>query len=487
MGNSDSVPSNKFIVRKKKVSDKSNNNINQNDQIYEQKNNVIKNSQNKNSQNNQNKNNINKNNGISNKNSQNKTHLEYENQHYDQNIYFEPRPEIIQKKINPLSNKINDNNQIIERNMMSEIYSRNHAHMDYPTSSNSEIGYVKKNTEKIEFTPYNINDEVTNFKKGLKEEREAEELRRLKFEKEEKDKFDFLQNQIKKFDNDYNPWEILGLQKPDLNMNNIKKNYKKMALKYHPDRAGEKYNEKFQLITQAYIYLLGKSEEYYELENKISHEVENIDYEDNINKNVENLYVDKDKFDINQFNTIFNKYKIPDTFDAGYADLFNKDIEKDDSENQVFGKKFNNDIFNSHFNNIKTKKSDQLIQYREPEALESTLNSNLVSFGLDIIEDFGSMNNNNLSYTDYKKAHIDENLLIDANKVKFKTYKSIDQLESDRANLSYTPTPEEKRKIDLYESKRAENDNYRVQQQRLRDEMIYKQYNNINKNLIVHK
>jgi hypothetical protein len=157
------------------------------------------------------------------------------------------------------------------------------------------------------------------------------------------------------------------------------------------------------------------------------------------------------------------------------------------SENQIFGKKFNNDIFNSHFNNIKTKKSDQLIHYREPEALESAINSNLGNLGLDRVEDFGSMNNNNLSYTDYKKAHIDENLLIDANKVQFKTYKSIDQLESDRANLSYVPTPEEKRKMELYEAQRVENDNYRVQQQRLRDEMIYKQYNKINKNLIVHK
>ena len=216
--------------------------------------------------------------------------------------------------------------------------------------------------------------------------------------------------------------------------------------------------------------------------------VEKSTYEDDINEGVENIYVSKDQFDINKFNQIFDKYKIPDTFDKGYADLMKEDIKNND-ENQVFGKNFNNDIFNAHFDNIKTKKkSSAIIEYQEPNALESSVGNSNVSFlGIDAIEDFGSMNNNNLSYTDYKKAHVDETLLIDPNKVSYKSYNSIDDLENDRSKLSYNATAEDKKRYQYMERKREEDDNLRMQQQRNYDNMIQSQYNKLNRKLIVHK
>jgi len=385
------------------------------------------------------------------------------------------------------------NHQIMERNTLSELYNKNSNYVaPYPTNSNNELDKPKANFDNVKFTPFNFNDEVNRYKESIDHEREdfekKEKERRKIFEQNQKIKKEFLNNEIQKFEKEYNPWLILGLNENDYNINNIKKSYKKMALKYHPDKVGNKYEDKFQLITQSYIYLLGKAEEYDAINIKMNIQVENIDYTDNINENVENIYIDKDKFDLNQFNKIFDKYKIPNSFDKGYQDLMKEDIKKNNDE-EIFGKKFNNDIFNAHFDNVKNKKkSTDIIEYQEPEALDSSNNNLNQSFlGLNSIDDFGSVNSNNLSYTDYKKAHVDETLLIDVNKVKYKTYNSIDHLESDRANISYTASHEDKLRYDYLERKRLEDDKLRLEQQKNYDNMVMKQYNKLNQRLIIHK
>jgi len=405
----------------------------------------------------------------------------FENKQYNR---YDENQRVIEKEYN--------NNALVERNMFSDIYNKNNRVIDYPSNSNNELSMPKKSFDNIKFTPFNFNDEVNKYKEDIDNEKVAfennEKERRRQFEKAQKEKEDFLNNQIKTFEKMYNPWEILGLQDNDYNINNIKKAYKKNALKYHPDRAGQKYQDKFQLITQSYIYLLKKSEEVDSLNIKLKKKVEKASYEDNINEKVENIYINKDKFDINQFNTIFEKYKLPSSFDKGYSNMIDEDIETN-NDNEVFGKKFNSDIFNAHFDNIKTKKkSNAIVEYQEPMALESSLgNLNHTMLGQDNIEDFGAVNSNGLSYTDYKKAHVDETLLIDVNKVKYKTYKSIDQLESDRSSISYTPTPEDKKRHEYLERKREEEDNFRAQQQRSYDNMVESQYRKLNQKLIIHK
>ena len=392
------------------------------------------------------------------------------------------------------------NNSIIERNMINDIYLNKNKnktdgqnYMMYPSNSNNELSTPKANFENLEFTPYNFNEEVNKFKENINVEKNEfeknEKLRRQKFESDINNKSEYLKSQIKKFEENYNPWEILGMNNYDLDINNIKKSYKKMALKYHPDKVGEKYKDKFQLITQSYIYLLGKSEEENLLNNKINRKVSKIDYENDINEGIENIYVSKDKFDINQFNKIFEKYKVPDSFDNGYGDLMKEEIKEDKENSYIFGSKFNNDIFNAHFDNKKNKKkSSDIIEYREPDALDSSFkNVSHQLLGMDSIEDFGSINSGNLSYTDYKKAHVDETLLIDVNKVKYKKYDSIDQLEADRSNLSYNLSPEDKQRYEYMERKKQEDDNFRLNQLRNYDKQIETQYNRLNQRLIIHK
>jgi hypothetical protein len=511
MGNQESVSNDTYVV-KKKINKKNNNPNNQEqNNVNNQKQYNNKQQYNQQQYNNQQYNQQQYNNQQYNQqqyNNQQYNNQQYNNQQYNQQQYNQQQynqqqynnqnniqrsPNYINNQTEKITMKNSSNNVILERNMLSDIYIKNNEYVTpYPSNSNNELDIPKTNFDNIKFTPYNFNDEVNKYKKTIDNERDQfeknEKERRKIFENNEKNKKEFLNKEIKKFESEYNPWKILNLKDNDYNINNIKKAYKRMALKYHPDKVGNQYEDKFQLITQSYIYLLGKAEDTDIINKKINRVVEKVDYEDNINENVENIYIDKDKFDINYFNKIFDQYKIPNSFDKGYSDLMKEDIKNNDNDEQIFGKKFNNDIFNAHFDNKKNKKiSKDIIQYNEPEALDSS-NSNLnqTFFGIDDIEDFGSMNNNNLSYTDYKKAHVDENLLIDVNKVKYKTYNSIDHLESDRANISYTPSHEDKIRYEYLERKRLEDDNLRLQNQKNYDNIINKQYNKINQRLIIH-
>ena len=499
MGNQESISNDKYIIRKKiidqninkqKILQQNNQQNNQsNYQLNNQKNNQP-NYQLNNQKNNQSNNQLHNKQKSKHINKQNEETKKYENNILNHITNYEEPNKNIEKQ--------NYNNAIVERSMFSDVYmnqnKNNNVVFDYPSNSNNELSDPKTNFDNIKFTPYNFNDEVDKFKKNIDIERDNfeknEKERRKKFENDEHKKKDYLENQIKYFESNYNPWEILGLEYKDYKIENIKKAYKKNALKYHPDRAGNKYQDKFQLITQSYIYLLNKANEKYELQNKMNKSVENIDYEDNINENVENIYVNKDQFDLNQFNKIFDKYKVPTTFDNGYNDLMKEDIKTNNNE-QIFGNNFNKDIFNSQFDNIKkTKKhSYDIIEYNEPNELESSLNTLNQSFlGIDKIDDFGSVNNcNGLSYTDYKKAHVDETLLIDVNKVKYKTYNSIDQLENDRSKISYNASIEDKKRYEYMERKRMEDDNIRIQKQKEYDDMIQNRYNKINQKLIIHK
>jgi curved DNA-binding protein CbpA len=231
---------------------------------------------------------------------------------------------------------------------------------------------------------------------------DAKEIRKIKTET--------LNNVIKDFEEKYNPYEILELKNNDNNKEHIKRAYKKLALKYHPDKAGEKYTQQFQLITQSYIYLLKKSDQENEIKNKMSVKVENKDYEDDVNEQVHNIHLNKDKFDINTFNTIFEKYKVPDVYDDGYNDLLNEKMEqtKEDS-NFAFGTNFNKEIFNSHFDKQKKKKSStEMIEYNEPDALDAASSYGFSELGVSKVNDFGVKNSNNLSYTDYKSENINK-------------------------------------------------------------------------------
>jgi hypothetical protein len=385
-----------------------------------------------------------------------------------------------------LENQNANNNLIASRNLLNANNNSPPPLMPYPESTQ----LVQKYNLNAELNPYNFTEEVDKFKNELDNEKtkfnEDEMKRRADFDRNMEKKNEYLTSQIKNFEEKYNPYKILGLNNDDNNLVNIKKAYKKMALKYHPDKVGDKYNNEFQLVTQSYVYLLNKSEKMSEQKNKTSKKVEFVEYEDDINESVENIYVSKDKFDLNTFNKIFEKYKLPDASDDGYGELYKEKIDdKPPAENEIFGKKFNKEVFNSQFDNIKSKKaSTDIIEYNEPEALFSSSGSGFTELGLNKVNDFSA---NNLSYTDYRKAHVDETLLIDTSKVKFKTYNSVEQLENDRSKISYKPNQEEILRNSSLDRMKKQKEDERLKYLQDRDDVINNHYKKINNKLIVHK
>jgi curved DNA-binding protein CbpA len=412
-------------------------------------------------------------------------------QNYNSQQYYQQQSQTLQQSSvkSRLENQNANNNLIANRNLLNTPYNSNNNPppiMPYPESTQ----LVQKYNLNAELNPYNFTEEVDKFKNELDNEKtkfnEEEMKKRAEFDRNMEKKNEYLSSQIKNFEEKYNPYKILGLNNDDNNLINIKKAYKKMALKYHPDKVGDKYNNEFQLVTQSYVYLLNKSEKMSEIKNKTSKKVEFVEYADDINESVENIYVSKDKFDLNTFNKIFEKYKLPDASDDGYGELYKEKIdEKSPAENEIFGKKFNKEVFNSQFDNIKSKKaSTDIIEYNEPEALYSSSGSGFTELGLNKVNDFSA---NNLSYTDYRKAHVDETLLIDTSKVNFKTYNSVEQLENDRSKISYKPNQEEILRNSNLDRMKKQKEDERLKYLQDRDDVINNHYKKINNKLIVHK
>ena len=341
----------------------------------------------------------------------------------------------------------------------------------------------------------NIKDKLEEFNTVAEQERKIfdadEKRRRNEFEEKQRERYEYLQRNIQKFEEENDPYEILGIEKRGCTIDIVKKAYKKKALKYHPDKVGDKYVDKFQLITQSYIYLLDVFEKKNELDTKTTRKVEKQTYKNDIHEEgVENIHLSKDRFNINTFNEIFEKYKVPDAYEDGYGDILKEDADDTkllrnlNSENVVFGKKFNKEIFNATFNEEKNKMqknrvSTDVIEYYEPEALDSSNSFGYSDLGVSKINDFSGR-----GYTDLKKAHKDETLLINPDSVKYKSYRNIEELKSERSSMNATLSPDEIRRRQMAEQRRAAAEEERINNLKERDNMLFNQYNSMNKKFI---
>lgn len=129
---------------------------------------------------------------------------------------------------------------------------------------------------------------------------------------------------------DYNPYKILGLNE-NANMDEIKSSYKKLALKYHPDRninSSENNTidseKKFKEISQAYSILIKNNGKYYLHSSK-----GNIDLNSLLNKG---RMFKKFFMNLNMGNITNNLLKEMIVMSKYYEET-NPDIEKTDSLN----------------------------------------------------------------------------------------------------------------------------------------------------------
>jgi curved DNA-binding protein CbpA len=321
----------------------------------------------------------------------------------------------------------------------------------------------------------NINDRMEEFKQTQKKT-EDEFLNTIKKEKEsfyEKHKKNesHFQDELKEFELKYNPFRILHLEY-NATEDDVKKAYRKFSLKYHPDKpTGDA--KKFMMITQAYVYLLQKIKEmtgnksHSEMQKEAQNYFEDMEKQKTERKqhssssekanDLDRMEIGEKNFNVDQFNKIFEKNKLPSMWDKGYGGDWGDDSDKE--EEVVMNKKFSMDVFNSAFDEQKKKKIEKkperqimIIEEPQPQLLN---NLGFEELGQGDINDFTDIN-----FTDYKMAYTKNNVLEYDDKFNRGDYKNVDHLVRERTNMNFEASLEEKDKIrrrELLEKKKEED------------------------------
>lgn len=233
------------------------------------------------------------------------------------------------------------------------------------------------------------------------------------------------------------PYVFLELSK-DFTLEQLKVQYKKMVLRYHPDATRDiATTPVFQLLTKCYKTLLEvhknkeQAREYQSLKNGHQDYIKQQHQQPRKHDAFQTgapIMSDNRKFNVGKFNQLFDKHSFKDSaVTEGYESWMS-----------------NPDSF---------KESDarrQLTKYQEPQPLNiSTFTSgkhcvnksSYYELGVDRIDDYSAenVNNKNLTYMDYRVAHTAQRI-IDVDELKQKKeYRTIQELEADRAgplNLS---------------------------------------------------
>ena len=209
--------------------------------------------------------------------------------------------------------------------------------------------------------------------------------------------------------------QVLGLEEEvALTEDELKKAYKKAAMKAHPDKRGGS-EQHFEAVTRAFAYLTeilnringGRKAGIKPVEAPAMLKTERNTEADQW-KQVEPVRFNPDKLDLNAFNKMFEQTRIPEPDEDGYGDWL-----KDESATSApkFSGKFNRDVFNSMFEQEaqKQKQSTTQLSVAQPQALLFNPTAG-VELGRDKPGDFTAPANAalGLKYTDLRAAYTTE-------------------------------------------------------------------------------
>lgn len=353
----------------------------------------------------------------------------------------------------------------------------------------------------------NINRRVEQFKESQKNE-EQQFLQNLERQKEQfyqkqKTKESTFQDELKEFEMKYNPFRILHLDYTATE-DDVKKAYKKFALKYHPDKPGGN-SKKFMMVSQAYVYLMQKIKEmsgnksHHEMQKEAKQYFEEMEQRRQDNRQSkgneieypdDRMEIGEKNFNVDKFNQIFEKTKMPSQWDKGYGGDWGDD--SDHEEPVVFNKKFSLDLFNSTFdeqkkNKMEKKPERQLIVIEEPQP-QLLSNLGFEELGQGDIDDFTSERvNMSMQFTDYKMAYTKANVLEYDEKFNRGDYKNIDHLVRERTNVNYDLTQEDKARLAKREMLMKQQEEERINNMMAFDRMAEVYSNRANQHFIKNK
>jgi len=218
------------------------------------------------------------------------------------------------------------------------------------------------------------------------------------------------------------PYKVLEVNPASFTYDELKRNYKRLVMKYHPDKNTDiKSTPVFQTLTFCYKYLVKElrtredSKDHTTLKSQAAAESGGSGQ-----KNIHTT-IDPKHFNVKNFNAMFDKHRYKDdVIEDGYGDWFKED---------------------------KTEDKGAIIHYKEPEAL-CTGFANVYELGATSIDDYSSdnMSNRNLNFMDLKKAYTTSRIVDEKHVESRPEFKSLEDIKKHRANISYVMSDADLRK-----------------------------------------
>ena len=264
--------------------------------------------------------------------------------------------------------------------------------------------------------------------------------------------------------------EVLNIQEEvALTEESLKKAYKRMAIKAHPDKGGSE--EYFEAVTRAYAYLSeilvvmrgGKkktdapvnSAAADHLRGSRDQDAKQWEHAEPVRLNAKNL-------DMNAFNKLFEQTHMPDPDADGYGDW----LKGNDSTNVTgpkFKGEFNRDVFNRMFDD-ETKKSrmpsNQLVVH--PGQMALTLNP---TNGVDLVgerpDSYTAAPNSRFQFTDLRGAYTTDSTVTDKVANVVVGERSFDQYRASRERAPEALSQHEMQGIREFESRQKNMDSMR--------------------------
>lgn len=267
------------------------------------------------------------------------------------------------------------------------------------------------------------------------------------------------------------PYEIFQLE-PDCTIEDIKKIYKKLVIKFHPDKSGYDSSEEYKTIQKAYALLMSiKNDElqFIQKQNQTieSKQNERSDLEQHLDRvNYQFEPSSGSNFNTTKFNAMFDQNKFVDESDRGYNDWLKDDSNFSNNAPKISSKEKFNESFEQYIQQQSASK--QIIEYIDPDTLISTT-TNYGELGADV-NDF----TNHGKYTDLKKAYTDTTLHPGVVKSRGE-YSTVEQLKAAR-NGPLVLNDQEREYLERKRVQEEQLENSRRNKMREHDDLIEKHY-----------
>lgn len=301
-------------------------------------------------------------------------------------------------------------------------------------------------------------------------------------------------NRDNSFSNEYlrnlqkqDPARFLGLNS-NYDLGDVKAAYRKLAMKYHPDKNGGESQETFNLITEAYqkciekLKLSAQGKQYFDLKTDSQEYRENQAAKPMMNENLVGM-----GFSVDKFNKIFTEHRTTKPEDSGYKEWLESNenkSEEPEKDPSLIGN-FNSQNFNSRFNERVKPCKNEIIEYKNPRELFTGGGEQCETLGQTEIKNYSGYTKT-IQYTDLREAHT-KSRLVDPSTVNLQNRaKSMDEIKVNRGKRIEDYS--EKEWAEIQEAKIQEQAEEETRQINLKnvDEAAFQKYDRIHKLMLTN-